>query len=272
MNFKFLFLLFFVFIGFIDINLGQTISKSFVSKIETSTGKTIFKDISIIQNPALLKLIDSGIVNLSFSPSRFGLSELSPLGLFFANNLNKQVRTSASIIGLGNNLYNEFDVGIQTGYIVNKLLTLGFGLEYARLSVKDYSSEFNLFLDFGAVFDFNNSFSAGFSLQNVSRSFFTNGNNNVRQNAIIGLGYSAYSFLDFELNAVISINQSSGFSFASKYNYENVLSMRAAVLSDPLSLETGFFVHIYNPLIFISNIDYHHKLGLSQTFGLAYTW
>ena len=62
----------------------------------------------MLQNPAVLSLLDSSVISFGFTPSKFNLPEISPLSAMAAFKPYSHISFAASLDAMGNNLFKEY--------------------------------------------------------------------------------------------------------------------------------------------------------------------
>ena len=263
-----------IIIFFLEINSSnsQTIEQKFINSIQSPTGITTVSDISLIQNPAGLSVIDSNLFCINFVPNKFGLKELNSMLIFFAHKIDDGWTAGISTFGTGNELYNEFSGALHTSVTLSEKLILGGSLEVSRISIKGNLPDLLIQGNIGAVIKFSPQLISGFSLSNITRSYYEYGANTVNQQAILGVGLIPAEDLFLELATVITINQNSGVSVSGKYNLINFLAVRLAYLTNPQILELGCNFNLSSKFKLITSASYHNYLGFSQQIGFSFIW
>lgn len=262
--------LFFIF--FIGNSYAQSVGLHGFDFIQSAVGNSSLTEISYLQNPAQINKIDSVTFALGFSPSRFGITELSPAILMFGEKFSEELTISFSITGVGSDLYNELSVAAHGSYRTGKMLVFGGSIEYSRLGIKNYGSENALQFNVGGLLCLSDILSAGFSFHNITRASYYGGDKTTNQKAIFGIGLKAMPDLFFDLDAIITLNRNSGMAISTKYRLENILSFRLAYLTYPRSFEAGARIHLLSFLDLNGILYYHDFLGYTQQFGVSLFW
>jgi hypothetical protein len=113
-----------------------------VAFIPNASGKSTLSELQFAQNPALFKNIDSSILAVGYTPSRFGLTELATSELLFGRRFSDELVFAAQVSGLGNELYNEFSGIIHASFKTTDNLTFGASAQLSRISFKNEESDF----------------------------------------------------------------------------------------------------------------------------------
>lgn len=237
-----------------------------------SSGFTAFEGCDYLNNPACISYIDSSLISVSVSPLRFGLPELSPAQLFIGKRLGNDISTGVSLNGIGNQLFSEFSGIAYISYQFGDKLVLGASFEYSHLFIKNYSSEGIFLLHIGALLKLNDILTAGFSMNNTLKAYYSGAEKTASQKAVFGLGVKLTDYLFLDLDAHVSINSASGFSSALKYNVIDLLALKIAYLTNPAILEAGIQLVISKNFSLAFNANYHNYLGFSQRIMLNYLW
>lgn len=240
--------------------------------INSSSGFTAFEGCDYLNNPACISYIDSSLISISVSPLRFGIPELSPAQLFFGKRFDDNISSGVSLNGIGNQLFSEFSGIAYLSYHFGDKLILGASFEYSHLFIKNYSSEGIYLIHFGALLKLNEFLTAGFSMNNILKAYYSGGEKTASQKAVFGLGLKLTESLFLDLDAHVSINNASGFSSALKYNVIDIIALKIAYLTNPAIVEVGFQIKISKNFSLALNANYHNFLGLSQRIMLNYLW
>ncbi|MES2764711.1 MAG: hypothetical protein V4642_02505 [Bacteroidota bacterium] len=237
--------------------------------IPNASGKSTLSELQFAQNPALFKNIDSSILAVGYTPSRFGLTELATSELLFGRRFTDELVIAAQISGLGNELYNEISGTIHASLKTTENLTLGAGAQLSRISFKNEESDFTAQFHAGAILELTDILNAGFSLKNVTRAEYSE-SESVSQEADFGLGIEPFKNLFFDAGARILFNQSSGISLAASYKDFKYIHFSLAVLSNPRTAELQFAIPNFYNFTISGTAHYHDILGFSERIGIAY--
>ena len=227
---------------------------------------------SLTQNPAQLESIQSSALAVAYSPSRFGMPELSPSSLFYGQRINENIVSAATVMGVGNNLYNEFSAQMHTTVEFRNYITAGATVELSRINIAGYSTNYSYQIHIGGLVKLNESLTTGFCLRNLTRQYYYGGDNTIKQEALIGIGIKPASDFMIDFDTDIKLNLSTGFSVAGKYNYQDLLAVRLAVLTYPQTIEGSVSFKTIDNLSIHADLQYQEILGFSQLAGISFLW
>jgi hypothetical protein len=254
----------------------QSTAQQFASSTHTiasSSGQTALSENSFTANPALCGRIDSGFVAASFVPSRFGMSELQYAELLIGNKLSERIGAMAGITGLGNNeLYNELSALIGVSARIGESFIIGSAAHYDRLTVKDFPSASSTEINVGGLLVISKDITTAATFTNILRESYATDSRIIRQTVLIGIGAALSSSFSLDADAVVSLNQYSGISFAARYNIMEYLRCRLAVSTAPRSAEIAVAIHPIQLCTILAKAHYHDVLGISQQFSLLWYW
>jgi hypothetical protein len=251
---------------------SQSIQNDYIHPIKNSTGMAAINEFEYLQNPAQLRLLDSTVLALNYSPSQFGLPEISPAAFMFAFNLHKNLSLGFSFDGLGNNLYKEYSGSLHCSYQIAESYFIGCTMEYSIIYIKNYSQADMLQFNLGTLIKLTENLYAGICFKNVTRASYTGGAYTPDQNAVVGLGIKLFKDLSFETNLNMAYNQSSGVSGSLKYIIADIISLRISMLSNPTTFDAGIRIHALPYLSLNGELFHREILGYSQNYGLSIFW
>jgi hypothetical protein len=233
---------------------------------------TTINEFEYLQNPAQLLLLDSSTISLNYSPSQFGLPEISPVYFLLAVNIHKNLSLGCSLYNLGNNLYKEYSGSLHCSFQIADSYFIGCSIKYSTIYIKNYSKDEMLQFNLGTLISLTDDLYTGISFNNITRAAYSGGAYTPEQNATIGLGVKLLKDLFLETNLNLGYNQSSGVSGAIKYIMMDIISVRISVLSNPNTFDAGIRIQAL-PYLSINGELYHEAvLGYSQNYGLSIFW
>lgn len=221
------------------------------------------------QNPAALAGVDSSVAGAYYSPSKFGIDELSASALFVGRRSFENIVFGGSFFHFGGSLYSESAFALGAAYDSDEI-RVGFAAEYSNQSIKNYEGGDMFQLNIGAEIPLANDFSAGFYLENLSRNAFLGGEKSPRQTASFGASYVAAENLRFEASAIIYLGFTGAASFGGEYNFKDIFSFSAIYGTNPQSFQTSLILTELNPFNVSFTFYYHNLLGISPQFGLSF--
>jgi len=216
---------------------------------------------SLFYNPAGFAQIPWIEISAYYSPSPFGLNELSTA--YFAVNRNfgfLSAALGASVYGY--ELYREttFAFGVSKRFF--KKLFVGFSTEYRAVSVKNYGSssifEFNL----GAVYYLNETLKIGFASKNLLRAYFAE-ENDAGSEFSLGAAYFPIENASIIFAVTKELGFPLAFKFGTEYGIFKYLDLRIGYETEPKIYTAGVGVK-YG----LAQIDYavivHRALPLTH--------
>lgn len=248
---------------------SQTVSAVSRVSLESACGNAALFDYYGI-NPAGLERIKDYAVFASYSPSRFGLSELSPAMLFAGYNAGKGIFASVSINALGNDLYNEQSISLASAYSADSIFSIGVSAEYARIGIRDYPANTALFVNIGGIVSIWENVIAGFAITNINRAAYKFGDRTPVQRAVFGIGAVLTRDLSADIDAIVSFNRGSGIAAAVKYKFDELIAVRLASSTEPTIIEAGVRFNALAGFDITASLSYCDNLGYSRSFGVAF--
>ncbi len=239
--------------------------------IASATGKTEINDYAIIGNPINLAKTESSFFSLSYSPSLFNMPELSPGCAIYGHRFGNKFAGGFSVTGLGNKLYNEISGMAHASYNIEESISFAVSLEYSRISIRNYKPDNSFKIHLGGLINISDFMSAGFCLRNITGSNYNGGCLTTERIGVFGLNFAVIEFLNFELASVIAAN-SSGLSLSAKYDLIDMIHLRLAYLTNPMTIGGGISIHLLNIFNLSAGISYNNFLGYSQQYCVSFYW
>lgn len=258
-------------VNILDLSTQTYFENIFIS-VPSAVSKAALDKYSYNHNPSIISTLDYSLISFKFIPSRFGMNELSPSSISFAQPLLNDIAAGINLSGISNQLYNEIAGSISSGIELSKFLKFGINIELLHISVKNYSSQYALRADAGGLLDLSDAISAGFVIKNITKDYYKGADKTALMNAIFGIGFKLLDNLYFDIDASIVFNHNSGIALAGLYEIEDILYLRTAALTNPRSIEFGTKVEILDYLSISGLVNYHDMLGFSFQGCLYYTF
>lgn len=260
---------FFAFLSGLNTAFAKYISGTGFYFIESAVGNTHINQLKRANNPSLSVYSLDYSLNLSYSPSVFGIKELSPMSALMEMPFSKNLKSSMGVNYIGNNLFSEYAIVAGAAYSLSDKVHLGASLCHSRMTIKDFNDESLLMVNLGSIIEINEFLSTGFSLTNINRAYFEGGKDTPNQKAVFGASYSASEYLFFDLDIIVMFERSSGTAIAARYDFLDFASIRLAYLTNPAGFEAGVRINPSDFLSIVSEISYHNFLGFSSDFGIV---
>ncbi len=236
--------------------------------IEFPTGMSA---ISINENQYLYDTTEK-FVNafaISYQPSRFGLSEISPVEITYSNNMIKNLCVFASFDYFGFELYNEF-AGSVGGFSKLKFLEIGGKAIYHRANIKDYGNSSAISVDLFSKLNLLDNLVFGVLLQNLNRTYYSNANRTVPQSAIFTIGYEPFDKLGIDFGANINLNTNASLISGIRYKFNQYLQANIKYNTSPFLIIGGINLTTFDYLNILFFLRYEEDFGYDQIIGLEF--
>ncbi len=217
-------------------------------------------------NPSGLSQMDWREIGIYYSPSPFGMSELTN---FFGAYHESTIFGSFAIgfKSYGFELYRESEIALSYSRGFERLLLVGITASYHTLSISRYGSTSYLTLLAGILICISPDFRFGFAINNVLRSSIGIEENQIP--VIYSSGISYYLLNDLNINLAVSkeIDKDFSLSFGIDYCLIDYLNLRFGFMNYPSTFSGGVGVNYAK-----FELDYavfnHNDLGLTHQIGL----
>lgn len=251
---------------------AQLVTRQHEWNVFSVSGMTSLAESSYINNPALLGNIDSNCTAAQFTPSRFGMKELTTMQVSSFHKLTGFMRAGVAVNSLGGELYNEFSASTLTSFQLSHEATAGVTVQYSRVGIKEYPLQSLISVHAGFTLQLSPYVTSGVVFNNINRAALTGGEQTTPQHMQIGFGAKATDDLYFDASAIITLNRTTGLRVACLYNIVRELSLRIAASSESRSMEAGLHIKPFASLGILAETHYHEVLGITYTGGVRYLW
>lgn len=197
--------------------------------------------LAVFYNPSGLGQLKYREVSAFFSPSAFGLNEISTAALSYTEPFN--IGTFG--IGLrtfGFDLYRESNVILSFGAGLKERIFYGFNVNYYNLSIKNYGTASSIGIDAGTLAYITSYLRWGFCAKNVSGAKIGISDQRIAQ--VYKTGFSLQPQNDYNLILEIEKDVKYPLSVRSALEYsvtENI-DLRAGIGTEPASFSAGFSI------------------------------
>ncbi|MCB0701896.1 MAG: hypothetical protein R2863_03190 [Candidatus Kapaibacterium sp.] len=225
----------------------------------------------VSDNPAKLMNIERNSIATSYSPSVFGLNELSNHSLIASFKHDSLVHFM-NINGIFQQLYSYTSFGYGITYRIFDNFTPSLLLNYNSLRIRDYNSLSNFTFDIGGILELNKGFNFGFSVTNIFNSSLEERNDIKKQTARFGLEYELYDDFKVQLGTEVRIENSSGvlISFIKEIDSLGIAAISYA--SEPQMIQLDINLNTIDDFFLLYLLNYHNYLGVSHNFGVGYSF
>jgi hypothetical protein len=221
---------------------------------------------SLFNNSSGLSLVGSREIGFYFSPSPFGIKELSnAYGVYCEP--TKFGSLGAGFSTYGFELYRETSIIIGYAKKISNIFSAGGSLLYKNISIKNYGNSSAFILNAGAILSISNEIGFGASLQNLAQSSI--GNESDMLPTIISAGFHLQ--LVEELLFTLGIEKETRFKpslrFGTEYTPIEYISLRIGTSNEPNTFSLGIGIH-YNYFHFDYARTNNADLGNSHQFAI----
>lgn len=222
-----------------------------------------FNDVfSVFFNPAALSTSKNILFGAYYSPSPFGLKELSTANAAFVYPMD-EFSVGLGFEKYGFELLNEKKIVVSVSNMVDTNIIAGISLTYQNIHIENYGDDSAFSLNFGTLFIIEKWLSTGFSVTNLLRSSYGSETGQIPFTYSFGVKVSPISFTDIYLSIFKEDNYPISFRFGIEYPLIKYLTLRTGFMNDPQSISGG--IGLYYSFI---NFDYavftHSVLGLTH--------
>lgn len=245
---------------------------NYFNTVQNAVGKSSLGIFQNLRNPGYFDEIISGEAAFCYSPSRFGLSEISPGLASAAQRIDNDLVLMGAVSGMSSKLYNDLDYIFNSSYRLGKYLKVGIGLEYLHTNFRDFGSLGLFIINCSATLELQENLSAGLVINNLLRNHVDENDITTSQLAIIGVGYEPAKGLNIDFDFAINLNYSTRFGLSMNYTDWQYVVPRLAFCSNPDVIECGLSLNPINSIGLTSSMSYHSYLGFCQVFGLSLFW
>ena len=258
---KVIFFIYFPFIALSQGNLG--------SNYNGLTGLSSHNSINY-HNPAVIA--NKNIININISPGLFNMSELQNNEINSKLILYDNFYANLGYCGINNNLYNDNSITGGLAYKFSPIFQIGINLKYNIYTVKDFSTINSLSINMGGIVKLDENLIAAFVLDNLNRESRISDDENPEQIAAFGLAYKLNDNFVIEGSSIINIAKSNSFVVSTRYDIEEILSLRIGFLTEPQTFTLGVNYNMLDDLFINYDISKNNILGYTHRLGLSYIW
>jgi hypothetical protein len=221
---------------------------------------------SLFNNPSGLSQITWREVGIYYSPSPFGLSELSNGYVAY----NEPFHFGSVAIGgmtYGFDLYRESRIVIGYSYNYNDKFFAGVAINLHSFSIQNYGNASAVYLNFGGLAYITEQIRWGFSISNLNRASIGNEDDQIPMIFSTGFSYDLINSISLNLGINKDIRYKPSVRFGIEYDIIKYISLRAGFQNEPSLYSAGIGIN-YS----IVNLDYalftHQDLGLTHQVGI----
>jgi len=220
---------------------------------------------AIFINCSGLAQIDQPSMYLFYSRP-FGMKELA-VGSLAAVVPSQYAHLGAGFISFGNELYQEQIAVIALSRSIRQKLYLGMKIQYMKLQINGYGSNFSYSLDVGLLAKITDGIRWGFAATNLNRAQIGAAHEQLPQTFSSGLSILPVSGLILNMDIFKDIDFPAELRVGIEYRILNRLAIRSGLTTQPdnfcagLGLSFSYFAVDYA-------ITNHPDLGMTHQFGI----
>ena len=217
-------------------------------------------------NPSGLSQLNWREIGLYYSPSPFGMSELTN---FYAVYLEPAKFGSIGIgfMNYGFELYRENEIALSFAGRFEQSLLIGITARYHTLSITRYGSTDYLTLLGGMIIYISPDLRFGFTIDNFLRESIGNEESQVPVIYSTGLSYDVLNDLSINLEVKKEIDKEVSLSFGIDYGIIDYLNLRFGFRNYPSTFSAGIGIN-YAKFEMDYAVFNHNDLGLTHQIGL----
>jgi len=221
---------------------------------------------SLFNNPSGLSFIKTREVGFYYSPSPYGVKELSNAYAAYCEP-TAFGSLSAGFSVYGFELYKETKFAIGYSRKIVPSLFIGITSLYQNISIKNYGSKGILKFNFGAITCISEKVNLGFYVENITRSSLSGESNDLPTILWLGSNLSLFKELIFSCALKKELGYNPSIRLGTEYSLNDFLILRFGASNEPSTYSGGFGI-IYGIVHFDYAISSHSDLGLSHQIGL----
>lgn len=234
-----------------------------LSYSDLSYSKDVF---SLFNNPAGLSGLTNREIGFYYSPSPFGLKELSTAYASFVEP-SSIGSFSAGVMIYGFELYKETKFAFAFSKFITNDFSLGITSIYKNLSIKNYGTKWFLLFNIGGIAQLSSNINFGFLIENFTRNTVNDESNQLPIVISSGFNYKVINELNFFAALYKEIGYNISVHTGIEYNIFDFLSIRLGVKNQPNEFSSGFCFQ-YNIFQVEYAVNSHPDLGFTHQFGL----
>lgn len=242
----------------------------YIIQVPSAVGKTNNLNTNKIQNPAQNNLQKRSI-EINLIPNVFNLDELNVNSISYISQIDSSLSSQFSFTNMGSDIYNHFGITSNWALRFNKY-TVGVGVEFDRMSVKNFNQYYYFGFNMGVIYDIDNNYQVGLVISNLNRDFFGDSKNNVPQRLILGFGGELTDKFFIDLDIQINIQNNTSFSVSNLYEYADGYAIGLAFNTKPQILELRNKFQILDRMNLNINLSRRVELGFFTNFSLSYNF
>lgn len=219
--------------------------------------------LSVFYNPSGLGQMKYREISIIYSPSQFGISEISTSALTYAEPL-KFGTLGLAFRTFGFELYRENNVILSYGNKYKGKLFYGLNLNYYNLSIQNYNSASTFGIDLGALAYITNFLKWGFFAKNISGSKIGESKESLSRVYRTGITVKPGEDLSMILEIEKDVKYPVSFRAGIEYSINDHADIRSGIGTEPVSFSGGISLN-YKMFQIEYAIYNHNDLGITNT-------
>ncbi len=221
---------------------------------------------SLFNNPAGSAEINSNTIGIYYSPSPFGLKELSN-GFGTISHPALFGTISGGFMIYGFELYKETKLTLGFGKKFTNNFLAGISIAYKNISIKNYGAKGFIILNAGGIAELSKKINIGFVFENFTRTTINNEENQIPVVFRTGISYKVIDELQLFTAIKNEIGYNVSFRFGAEYFLLDLFQLRFGTANEPNIYSGGIGIN-YKMFQVDYAVSSHHLLGLTHQFGL----
>jgi len=223
--------------------------------------------LAIFYNPSGLGQLKYREVSAFYSPSQFGISEISTVALTYAEPLGTGT-FGFGIKAYGFDLYRETNAVLSYGNNFKDKIFFGLNLDFYNLSIKNYNSASAFGADIGSLAYITDFLKWGFYAKNISGAKIGESKHRIAQ--VYRTGFTIQPRNDVALILEVEKDTKFPLSFRSglEYSVNDFIDLRGGVATQPASFSGGVSIN-YNLFQIEYAVNNYRELGFSNYASLT---
>lgn len=222
---------------------------------------------SFFLNPASQSKNNSLQISNYYSPTTFGLEELSTFSLAASKNFSFGV-VSIGVLSFGYELFRENKFLISGAKMLDDNLSFGANLRINQVSIANYGNDASLCVDAGMIYLLSERLQLGAALQNVNRATYGDEEDQIGSSMILGFQYRPTNSAAINFSIGKETRFTENFQIGVEYGLMDYLEIRSGAANNPNIISGGFGIE-YLFAIFDYAVTFHRELGFSHHIALT---
>ncbi|MGE5436705.1 MAG: hypothetical protein ACM3O3_05715 [Syntrophothermus sp.] len=225
---------------------------------------------AIFNNPAALQHLNNQQVGIYYSPSPFGIKELSSAYAAY-NHPFSFGNIAVGFMNYGFELYSENKITAAYSFNLNERFSVGAALNLHFVNIKNYGSDNTFYLNAGGLLNITENIKWGFSIININNASFSEYNDQIPSVLSTGIGYTPIESLMLTGSLQKDDYRKLTASIGADYKLIEYLALRLSYSNNPSKISGGMGI-FYSGLNFDYAFSNHPQLGISHSIGLIYSF